>query len=206
MGSPNTLTQENLNPSEAYRESVLSEHSQSSLAFDLLAKNINSELEYPTLLIQNSIQGQSQLDLYFDHEGEVDEKRSRFLGGPRAIRGLLVLAARKGLKHWYQGISALSLSKGQFKNQHFRANFELSYELNTLHKLRKEHDGNYQFVRRENINPCVNTFLDLACMASKAYGALQKATSDEYKIKYLNLLDRLDAYDQLGLKNYKNTI
>jgi hypothetical protein len=57
-------------------------------AFDHLASQVDRNLEFPDLFVENGVQGRAILDLRFDSEGKVDENASRFSGSHHAIRGL----------------------------------------------------------------------------------------------------------------------
>lgn len=180
------------------RELLLTE-TKVLVAFDLLAEKINYYIDYPIILIENGVQGIATLDLYFDQEGNIDADQSRFFGDNRYVRGILVRAARKGVVKWYLS-DAVRLQKDQFKNQHFRAEFAISYTLPSISRIEKNSLGSYTFLRRHYMHECANpTGIDVACLAAKAYGALQSEFSDSYKIKFRALKDTLEHYDDIGL-------
>ena len=100
-------------------------------------------------LSENGVQGIATLDLYFDNEANVDESRSKFSGGHRMIRGLLVKATRLGVLEWFQS-DALRLRKVQFRNQHYHASFEISFALGSSSEVTRVSPGSYSMLRRKN--------------------------------------------------------
>ena len=166
-------------------------------AFDHLAAQINRNLEYPTLFVKNGIQGSATLTLRFDSDGNVNETQSEFAGSHHSIRGLLVKAARLGLVEWYQS-DAYRLHKDQFKNQYFRAELFLSYVEADLSRLAKNSSGSYQITKRRYKDTTCGG--DLICLAMKAEGAIENVLNDNERIRLDLLKDKLDSYDDQGLK------
>lgn len=192
--------------SETLSSELLNVNPKVTAAFDNLAGQINHFLDYPSILIENGVQGTATLDLYFDSRGEIDENRSKFLGGHRSLRGLLVRASRQGLEKWYRADGA-RLDKDQFKNQHFHADFSISYTLTEASKVEKEGEGSYRLVRRHYSSVCANPMgLDLACIAVKGYGAVRRALTDDYRVKLAALQDVLDHYDDIRLQGMREII
>jgi hypothetical protein len=182
-----------------YARDLLLTETKVIAAFDLLAEKINQNLDYPIILLENGVQGTATLDLYFDHEGNVDEGRSKFFGANRSVRGLLVKASRQGLMKWYLA-DIFRLQRDQFKDQHFRAEFTISYSLPSISEIQKPGMNSYAFVRRRYVHECINpTGLDVACAAIKLSGAIQRETSTTYKIRLQALQDQLEQYDVIGL-------
>jgi hypothetical protein len=176
------------------------------LAFDLLAEKINQYLDYPSILIENGIQGIATLDLYFDDDGSVDEARSKFFGDNRWVRGLLVRAARQGILKWYVH-DTFRLKKSEFRNQHFRADFEISYSQPSSSKIEKTGSGFYTFTRRHYMHECADpTGVSVTCLAMKIYGATERRLSSDYRMKYEALKDQLEYFDNTGLNNLNSLI
>lgn len=175
-------------------------------AFDQLAQKVNFYLEYPLLLVEDGISGNASLDLYFDYNGMVDEDRSIFSGSNKFVRGLLVKATRDGLLKWYE-TDGTHLRTDEFRNQYFHVDFEISYTQDNVSKFEKLISNTYSFTRRQYRHVCANPAgVDLACVAMKTYGVINKAVSPEFKIKLSSLKERLEYFDQLGLKNINTTI
>lgn len=197
---------EALGNSESTRKEFLFTESKIADVFDLLAEKINRHLDYSELLAEDGLQGLATLDLYFDREGRVDETKSRFLGSNRYLRGVLVRAARKGLVEW--GLSDASrLKKDQFRNQHFRADFELSHLLRLGSELQKTMPNSYRFIRAKTLNyVCLGgqpgdgtPYVDFACLLAVASGALKKTMSSEYRMRLQALKDTLEEFDERGI-------
>ncbi len=200
--SPGTDT----NESEIQSADLMNINPQVTGAFDHLAAEINAFLEYPSLLIEGGIRGTASLDLYFDARGEIDEARSKFSGDHRALRGLLVLASRRGLRQWYQGAGA-RLAFDQFRNQHFHADFTSSSILSDVNRIERNGSGDYRFVRRHFVSMCANPFgVDLSCVMLKAYGAVKRVTTREFEVKLSLLEDTLSAFDEMGLRGMREVI
>jgi hypothetical protein len=177
-------------------------------AFDQLALVINGHLDYPAMLAENGVHGMATLDLYFDHDAHIDESRSRMLGDNRWIRGLFVKAARIGLEDWFRGMGG-SLNKAQFRDQHFRADFVITYTNTHASDLEKNGESNYHMVRRQLVQTCLNPAaggLDLACTAMRVAGVISSKVSSNYKIKFQALKDRLEQYDETGLSGINQSI
>lgn len=175
-------------------------------AFDLLAEKINQYIDYPMILVENDLQGIATFELYFDQEGNIDEIKSKFFGDNRWVRGLLVRASRQGLVKWYLS-DALRLKKSQFKNQHFRAEFEISYTLPNASRVEANSPGSYTILRRHYIYECANPAgVDIACLAMKVHGAMQRGLSSSYKIRLEALRDQLEHFDNIGLSGIGVTI
>lgn len=192
--------------SNAYSDELLNGDPRVASAFDSLALQINHFLDYPSLLFENGVQGTAGLDLYFDQKGEIDEVRSRFFGDHRTIRGLFVQASRKGLESWYRSAGA-RLRRGEFKNQHFHADFSISYLAESQSNLFKQAENDYRFVRRHFASVCANPMgVDIACLAIKGYGAVKRMVSDSEKVRFAVLQDLLDHYDDMGLSGLRDLI
>jgi hypothetical protein len=169
---------------------------------------INGHLDYPAMLAENGIHGMASLDLYFDHNAQIDESRSRMLGDSRFIRGLFVQAARVGLMDWFRGMGG-TLSKDQFRDQHFRADFVITYTSTRLSELEKNGEGSYHLVRKSLVQTCLNPAMggvDMTCAALRVAGAISKQVSSDYKIRFEALKDRLEQYDSLGLSGLNRSI
>lgn len=186
----------------SFTKQQLHTDSKSLVAFDLLAAKIDLHLEYSKLLVENGVEGLASLDLYFDHEGNIDEARSVFGGDNSLIRGVLVRATRAGLVKWYL-YDAHRLKKEQFRNQHFYAQFSLSAVFGENSELAKTAPNAYTFRRRRAKDYCLRPFgsapgIDVSCVAFKAYGAIYNSLSRERRIKFDNLRDELE---HVGRKN-----
>lgn len=186
-------------------QDLLQIEGRSLQAFDQLALLINGHLDYPEMLAENGVQGMATLDLYFDHEARIDESRSHIMGDNRWIRGLFVKAARIGLEDWFRGMGA-SLKKSQFRDQHFRADFVITYANTHSSELEKNGESSYHLVRRQLVQTCLNPAaggIDLACTAMRVAGAISSKVSSHYKMKFQALKDRLEQFDEMGLKGLK---
>jgi hypothetical protein len=189
-----------------YTRQLLFTESKVLVAFDRLAEKINQEVDYPNLLVENGVQGTASLDLYFDHEGIIDEAKSIFGGSNRSVRGILAHAAREGILAWYRS-DAFRLRKDQFKDQHFHADFSLSYVQQDESKLVKDEMGSYTITRKRYISECANPMgLDLTCVAIKGYGAIGNLVSSKYTLEFHELKAKLDQYDELGLNGIDQLI
>jgi hypothetical protein len=169
---------------------------------------INGHLDYPQMLAENGVYGLATLDLYFDREARIDESRSRFSGDNRWVRGLLVSAARKGLVAWYNSIGG-RLEREKFRNQHFRADFVITYTSTQSSDLQKEEEGSYHMVRRSLVQTCLNPTVggvDVACVAMRVAGAISTQLSEKYKIKYQALKDRLETLDGMDLRGINDEL
>lgn len=190
----------------SYAEKLLSQNSRSITAFDQLALQIHYYLDYPSLLIENGVEGYSTLDLYFDSEGEIDEARSGFSGSHRLVRGLLARAARRGIEKWYLSDGG-RLEREQFRNQHFRADFSISRTQTSDSRVEKNGEDSYRIVRRHHASLCATPFgVDLACIAVKGYGAVKNAITDESRVRFIALRDTLDHYDEIGLSGLREVV
>jgi hypothetical protein len=176
-------------------------------AFDHLASQINRNLDYPILLVENSVQGTASLDLRFDRDGNISESESEFLGSERHVRGLLVKASRMGLLEWNKS-DAYRLHKDEFKGQHFHANFEVSYLEADLSQVSKNGADTYKMTRRrfKDVSCGAPISPDLICIALKAKGAVENLLNDNSRIKLDLLKDRLESYDDLGLNGINQLI
>lgn len=175
-------------------------------AFDQLAQKVDFYLDYPLLLIRDGVTGNASLDLYFDNDGLVDENNTVFSGSNRYVRGLLVKATRDGLVKWYE-TDGIHLNRDEFRNQHFQVDFEISYTEESISKYEKIVPNSYSFIRRHYRHECASpTGIDVACLAIKAYGVVDKAVSPEFKIKLATLKEHLEFYDNLGLNNLNQQI
>lgn len=191
---------------ESSSKDLLYADSKTRVAFDRLAEKINQDIDYPTLLIENGVQGISTLDLYFDSMGNVDESKSSFTGANRSVRGLLVKAARSGILKWYE-MDAFRLEKQAFRNQHFRADFSISYTQTDLSELKRVAVSSYSITRRHYMHECASPIgVDLSCVALKTYGALDNLLSREARVKFEALKDRLEYFDDLELKGLNKLI
>ena len=172
--------------------------------FDVLATRINNHLDYPGILMEQGVQGIATLELFFDDKGEVDESKSKCFGDNRLVRGLLVKAVRYGLAEWFIN-EAQRLEKEKFRNQHFRADFEISHLLGSSSELTKSVTGAYQFKRRRFAHTCVSPIgiggagLDVVCVAAKVTGFLSSRLSGKYKSRFYALVDSLEHFDGIGL-------
>lgn len=176
------------------------------LAFDRLAEKVNASLDYPSLLIENSVEGTATLDLFFDHDGNVDEDHSKFFGANRFVRGVLVKASRTALIQWYRA-DAVRLNKDQFRDQHFRAELSISYVRPDESRMEKTSSGSYLMVRRHYMHECATPFgLDVACLALKAKGATERAFSDGYKNRFDDLKENLSHFDDIALGGINSAI
>ena len=192
--------------SEVQADELLNVNPKIVHAFDQLAAQIDHFLDYPSILIENGVTGTASLDLYFDSEGEIDEVRSQFLGGHRSLRGLLVRASRQGLETWYRS-SGGRLKRDEFKNQHFRADFSISYALTEASRVEKEAEGSYLLTRRSSASICAQpTGVDVTCLMMKGYGVAQRNFSDSYRSRLVALQDVLDNFDQIGLQGMRRIV
>jgi len=172
--------------------------------FDSLALRIDKHLDYPSSLYENGVHGIATLDLYFDGSGNVDESRSQCQGGHRSIRGILIGATRNALLEWFAN-EAGRITKEQFRNQHFRAEFALSTFLGDANEVTQQTLGSYSFLRRKSRQTCIaagpggDPALNLACVAAKAAASLKNAFDRKAHMRFVALSDTLDHYDQLGL-------
>jgi hypothetical protein len=189
---------------QRFTQDVLTSESKVWELFDTLAARINHHLDYLQMMIDNGIHGTAVLDLYFDSQGNVDETRSKTQGDNSFVRGMLVRSTRKGLVDWFAK-DASRLRKDQFRNQHFRADFILSYSQESESKLIKSGPGSYGFLRKYFSNPeCIGAGgggigIDLFCVASEVAGAIHHTLSDKYKIEVIAMKDSLEYYDRLDL-------
>lgn len=167
-------------------------------AFDKLAAQLNRNLDYPNLLVEQNVTGTASLDLYFDRAGQVDESNSRFSGSHTAVRGLLVKASRLALVEWYRS-DAYRLNPTQFSGQHFHTDFSFSYTLPSHDQLDKLSQGNYQITKIRGKGCGASFGLDLTCVAMQAEGAVENLVSDHSRIKADLLKDTLAHYDDIGL-------
>jgi hypothetical protein len=175
-------------------------------AFDHLAAQIDRNLDYPNLLVEHNVQGYAVLDLRFDQEGKVNESESSFSGNHRAVRGLLVKAARLALQEWYKS-DAYRLARDEYRGQHFRAELEISYTERDESSLEKNNPNDYQMIRKRFKNECANPLgVDLLCVALKTEGAVEDAITDASRIKFELLKDKLSYYDDLGLKGINDLV
>ena len=187
-------------------QDLLLTESKATTAFDLLTQHINFHLDYPRILVENGVQGIASLDLYFDSEGNIDETKSKFAGPNRSVRGLLARASREGIVNWYKS-DVLRLDREQFKNQHFRADFALSYLEEESTKITKNGTVNYTFVRRRRLMTCASPMgVDVTCMATRAYGSIRNAVTSKGRLQLEALQDDLDHYDRLGLSGLASSI
>jgi hypothetical protein len=160
------------------------------------------------MLPENGVQGIATLDLYFDHDARVDETRSRLMGDNRWIRGLFTKAARVGLEEWFRGMGG-SLAKAQFRDQHFRADFVITYTNTHSSELERSGENAYHLVRRQLVQTCLNPAaggLDLACTAMRVAGAITSKVSPNYRIKFEKLKDRLEQFDEMGMSGINQSI
>jgi hypothetical protein len=175
-------------------------------AFDELALQIDRELEFPVVFIENNIQGTAALDLQFDSEGMINETESHFTGSGRSLRGLLVKAARLGIANWYKG-NAYRLKPDQFKNQHFHVGFEISYLQRNYDHLDRQGFGNYEITRRRFKNTCMGVMsVDVVCAALKTKGFIENIVSEGPRIRFDLLKDRLSEYDEMELHGINRVI
>ncbi len=188
-------------------EDVLARPLKVISAFDHLAAQINRNLDYPNLLVENNVQGTAALDLEFDEFGRVNEARSRFSGSHLAIRGLLAKASRLALVEWYKS-DAYRLNHEQFKGQRFRTEFSVSYvEPEWLDRVDKTSLDVYQITKRRFKNNCVYPgSLDLICTALKVKGAVENAINEKSRIQFDLLMDKLNHYDDIGLSGINDLI
>lgn len=188
-------------------EELLLTESKVWLAFDALAENINKNLIYPELLIENGIEGVARLDLYFDENGEIEENKSEFSGDNRLVRGLLVRAVRESLIHWYARGDIYRLKKEQLKNQHFQAQFSLTQFLSAASTYERVAPNNYLFVRRHNLNQCAQpTGVDITCVAMRISGAIKNTYSQRARLRFYSLQDELEYFDKLKLNGVNGLI
>jgi len=175
-------------------------------AFDNLAQNIGEKLDYPDVLAEEGIEGTTSVDLYFDSRGLIDEDRSEVLGDHASLRGEMVRAVRSGLLSWYES-AATRLRMDEFRNQHFRADFTLSYSENSQERTDKLASGSYHFLRRRKIDICIYPgAIDLACTAAKIAGFIADHTSDKHKVHVAAVLDVLNDFDAQGLRGIDDDI
>jgi hypothetical protein len=184
-------------PNEVGRDLLLTEPKIVQV-FDLLANRVNGHLDYPLMLAENGVYGLASLDLYFDHDGNVDEYRSKCGGANRVVRGLLVEATRSGLLEWFAN-EAKRIRRDQFRDQHFRADFMVSAVENSENSLSKA-GPEYHFVRRIHYNPtCLEPgTVDLACAGMRIIGLI-KGKDDKYLMKFEALKESTERFDDLGL-------
>lgn len=189
---------------ERFKKQLLVGDLKTSKAFDLLASKIGASLEYPRILSENGIQGIAVLELVFDSKGKVDETQSKFFGGTRIIRGLFVKAARTGIISWYES-DAVRVRPERFRNQHFRAVFEVSSYFADKSQTKKISSGSYEFVRRRYAPTCIEPApsgavgLNVACLALRVGGFIKNQISTEYKTKLFAIKENLEHFDNLGL-------
>jgi hypothetical protein len=177
-------------------------------AFDQLAVLVNGHLDYPTMLAENGVHGLASLDLFFDHEAKIDENRSHFYGDNRLVRGLLVKATRKALEDWFHGCGG-KLAREQFRDQHFQADFIITFTSTQSSELQKEQEGSYHLYRRSLVQTCLNPMaggLDLTCVALRVAGVISNNVSSTYKMKYQALKDQLEAFDEMDFKGLREVI
>lgn len=187
-------------------DQVLKADSRKIQAFTLLAASINANLDYPMILIENGMTGTASVDLVFNSEGLIDEERSEFQGTHRLLRGLLVKASREGVVTWYRDERSRAARK-ELRNQHFRALFTISSTEAALAAVETSGPDSYVLWRRYFENHCLGAAaVDAFCMAMKAKGAIERSFSDEYREQYNRLKEKLDAYDQLGMKRINEKI
>ncbi|MFL5815000.1 MAG: hypothetical protein ACJ763_15600 [Bdellovibrionia bacterium] len=189
-------------------QGLLHTDGQSLQAFDQLAVLINGHMDYPEMLAENGVQGMATLDLYFDHDARVDETRSRLMGDNRWIRGLFAKAARNGLEEWFRGMGG-NLKRAQFRDQHFRADFVITYTNTHASELERNGENSYHLVRRQLVQTCLNPVaggLDLACTAMRVAGTISSKVSSNYRIKFEALKDRLEQFDEIGLSGINQSI
>ncbi|MCC7441169.1 MAG: hypothetical protein IT285_06035 [Bdellovibrionales bacterium] len=159
------------------------------------------------MLAESGIRGRATLDLVFDSRGEVDENRSRFSGGHKLLRGLLVGAVREGLVAWYLN-DAANLRIEQYRGQHFRAEFDLNAAVYPVRSVRNLAPNSYEFLRKRRSANCVapglggSPMMDLACVALSAYGAIRRETSADYRSRLQGLRDHLEELDRRGLQGF----
>ena len=167
--------------------------------FDSLADKIGVALDYPEVLVEQGVQGVASVDLYFDSRGLIDEHRSLVAGDHGSLRGVMVRAMRSGLLSWYRS-DAIRLKREEFRNQHFRADFVLSYTLASDDRNEKLGAGRYHFLRRKQLSTCLYPgAVDVACAAMKIAGFIKKQTSDKYNVHVAAVLDVLADFDSKGL-------
>ncbi|MEK6706338.1 MAG: hypothetical protein AABZ06_11170, partial [Bdellovibrionota bacterium] len=88
---------------------------------------------------------------------------------------MLVKAVRYGLSEWFAN-EAGQLEKKKSRNQHFRADFEISYLLGNQSEVTKTTTGAYQFTRRRFSHTCISPVgiggagLDITCVAARVGG------------------------------------
>ncbi|MBL7715451.1 MAG: hypothetical protein JNL01_08260 [Bdellovibrionales bacterium] len=188
------------------KESLLKQDSRAFSAFDHLALLIHQKLDYPPEFIENSISGQVTLNLYFDSEGRIEEYRSDFTGDSRILRGLFVKATRDALIAWYRS-QALHLRAHQFVGQHFQAQFGYSFvPIASDESLKKIAPGQYLLARKVYLHSCATpTGVDLFCAAVKGVRQVKKWT-DDYKIRWIAMKDRFEAWDERGLSGINTEI
>lgn len=86
LGQKDSAEKKGASDHSPFIQGMLTSDSKTIRAFDRLAELIHQEIDYPDLLIEEGVQGISSLDLYFDHEGKIDEERSKFSGSNRWLR------------------------------------------------------------------------------------------------------------------------
>jgi hypothetical protein len=191
--------------SRQFSRDFLETESKVGDAFDALAGRIHRHLDCPDLLSDNGIQGAAAIDLFFDSSGNVDEVKSHVSGDHRLLRGLLVRATRKGLLEWLQN-DARRLRSEQYRNQHFRADFIITYSQVERPPLLKLSPGSYELAKKRVSNvSCLGNFggspgLDVSCVAMSVGGAIHRGFSDRYKIQLMAVKDSLEYQDELGLR------
>lgn len=179
---------------------------QVTTAFDKLAHQINRNFDFPDLLVEFGVTGTAALDLRFDDQGRIDEARSTLTGSHRAIRGLLAQAARLGLLEWYRS-DAYRLHREEFRHQHFRAEFEITYTDKSEARLDRTGVDSYQMYRRRQKSVCAHPGgVELICLAQKTQGAIENLLTDKAGILYRQLRDRLDRFDEIGLSGINEDI
>ncbi len=174
--------------------------------FDRLAENIGIALDYPDILTEQGVQGETSVDVYFDSHGVIDERRSIVRGDRGTLRGAMVRAVRTGLVNWYQSAAA-QLDANEYRNQHFRADFRLVYGERSEDRLDRLAAGNYHFLRKRQIDICVYPgAIDVACAAAKVAGFIKKKTSDKYNVHIAAVIEALESFDQQGLSGLAEVI
>ena len=174
-------------------------------AFDQLAAQLNRNLDYPALLVEQNVMGTATFDLYFDQAGNVSETTSQFSGSHTAIRGLLVKAARLALVEWYRS-DAYRLNPDQFKGQHFHTDYSISYTVPGHDGMEKTSQGDYHIVKVRSKTCGGPLGVDLICVAEKTKGAVENLLTDKSRIQADLLKDKLAHYDDMGLTGINELI
>ena len=209
-GSP-SIEEASSGDASRFSKDLLATESKVFQTFDLLASKVNSRLDYPRLLVENGVEGYATLEIFFNSQGRIDEGKSSCLGSHRSLRGLLIRAVRGALVDWYSS-DAVRLSPEQFRDQHFRANFEITFSQPAASQVDRIAPGTYSFLRRQSANSCLTAvpgsgaMLNLSCVAIKAGGYIKNAMDGNRKIHYEALNDRLEYFDDLGLKGMNDLI